>query len=118
MPIAIVTPAAAIVVVDPDPSRAALAVLDGCTLGVAGSTLRLGPPTVLWVNEMLAAMDRVGRFDHLDQVKVPTLLIGGGRVETLTTEAVALSSGGNRRLIGAYAMLQLLLPAESLNFRG
>ena len=39
------------------------------------------------------------------------LLIGGGRVETLTTEAVALSSGGNRRLIGAYAMLQLLLPA-------
>jgi putative thiamine transport system permease protein len=42
---------------------------------------------------------------------LPTLLIGGGRVETLTTEAVALSSGGNRRLIGAYAMLQLALPA-------
>ena len=42
---------------------------------------------------------------------LPTLLIGGGRVETLTTEAVALSSGGNRRLIGAYAALQLLLPA-------
>lgn len=42
---------------------------------------------------------------------LPTLLIGGGRIETLTTEAVALSSGGNRRLIGAYAVLQLLLPA-------
>lgn len=42
---------------------------------------------------------------------LPTLMIGGGRVETLTTEAVALSSGGNRRLIGAYAVLQLLLPA-------
>ena len=42
---------------------------------------------------------------------LPTLLIGGGRVETLTTEAVALSSGGNRRLIGAYALLQLALPA-------
>lgn len=41
---------------------------------------------------------------------LPTLLIGGGRVETLTTEAVALSAGGNRRLIGAYAVLQLLLP--------
>jgi putative thiamine transport system permease protein len=40
-----------------------------------------------------------------------TLLIGGGRVETLTTEAVALSSGGNRRVIGAYALLQLALPA-------
>lgn len=42
---------------------------------------------------------------------LPTLLIGGGRVETLTTEAVALSAGGNRRLIGAYAVLQLVLPA-------
>ncbi|MFN4153755.1 MAG: ABC transporter permease [Paracoccaceae bacterium] len=42
---------------------------------------------------------------------LPTLLIGGGRVETLTTEAVALSSGGNRRLIGAYALLQMGLPA-------
>lgn len=42
---------------------------------------------------------------------LPTLLIGGGRVETLTTEAVALSSGGNRRLIGAHALLQMALPA-------
>ena len=42
---------------------------------------------------------------------LPTLLIGGGRVETLTTEAVALSSGGNRRLIGAAALLQMALPA-------
>jgi putative thiamine transport system permease protein len=41
---------------------------------------------------------------------LPTLLIGGGRVTTLTTEAVALSSGGNRRIIGTYAMLQLSLP--------
>jgi putative thiamine transport system permease protein len=39
------------------------------------------------------------------------LLIGGGRIETLTTEAVALSSGGNRRVIGAYALLQMVLPA-------
>lgn len=42
---------------------------------------------------------------------LPTLLLGGGRIETLTTEAVALSSGGNRRLIGAYALLQMVLPA-------
>lgn len=41
---------------------------------------------------------------------LPSLLIGGGRVETLTTEAVALSSGGNRRLIGAYTLLQLAIP--------
>lgn len=42
---------------------------------------------------------------------LPTLLVGGGRVTTLTTEAVALSSGGNRRIIGAFALLQMLLPA-------
>ena len=42
---------------------------------------------------------------------LPSLLIGGGRVETLTTQAVALSSGGNRRIIGAYGLLQMLLPA-------
>jgi putative thiamine transport system permease protein len=41
---------------------------------------------------------------------LPSLLIGGGRVETLTTEALALASGGNRRLIGATALLQSLLP--------
>ncbi|WP_296418396.1 ABC transporter permease [Pseudooctadecabacter sp.] len=37
-----------------------------------------------------------------------TLLIGGGRVSTLTTEAVALSSGGDRRAIGVYGLLQTL----------
>ncbi len=41
---------------------------------------------------------------------LPTLLIGAGRVETVTTEAVALASGGNRPLIGVYATLQMLLP--------
>ncbi|WP_316858803.1 ABC transporter permease subunit [uncultured Cohaesibacter sp.] len=39
-----------------------------------------------------------------------TILMGGGRWETITTEAVSLSAGGNRRLIGLYAMLQMLLP--------
>lgn len=41
---------------------------------------------------------------------LPTLLIGGGRVTTLTTEAVALASGGNRRIAGAAALAQTLLP--------
>jgi putative thiamine transport system permease protein len=40
-----------------------------------------------------------------------TVLIGGGRLGTITTEAVALASGGNRRIIGVYAFLQMLLPA-------
>lgn len=41
---------------------------------------------------------------------LPTLLIGAGRWPTLTTEAVALAAGGDRRVIGVYAFLQLLLP--------
>lgn len=41
---------------------------------------------------------------------LPTLLVGGGRYPTLTTEAVTLSSGGDPRLIGLYALLQMALP--------
>ncbi len=41
---------------------------------------------------------------------LPTLLIGAGRIVTITTEAVALSSGGDRRAIGIYALLQTLVP--------
>ena len=42
---------------------------------------------------------------------LPTLLIGAGRLTTVTTEAVALASGGNRRVIGVFAFLQMALPA-------
>ncbi|MEO0426993.1 MAG: ABC transporter permease subunit [Pseudomonadota bacterium] len=41
---------------------------------------------------------------------LPTLLIGAGRVATLTTEAVALSAGGDRRLIGLYGLAQAAAP--------
>ncbi len=41
---------------------------------------------------------------------LPTLMAGAGRFETLTTEAVALASGGNRRLLALYALVQMLLP--------
>lgn len=41
---------------------------------------------------------------------LPTILIGAGRWETITTEAVALSAGGNRRIIGVYALIQMALP--------
>ena len=37
---------------------------------------------------------------------LPTLLVGGGRLSTLTTEAVALSAGGDRRAIGVYGLAQ------------
>ena len=42
---------------------------------------------------------------------LPTLLLSGGRIPTLTTEALALASGGNHRLIGAFSVLQMALPA-------
>ena len=41
---------------------------------------------------------------------LPTLFAGGGRFTTLTTEAVALSAGGNRRSVAVFAVLQSLLP--------
>ena len=41
---------------------------------------------------------------------LPTVLIGQGRLSTVTTEAVALASGGNRRVVGVYAVLQMALP--------
>jgi putative thiamine transport system permease protein len=41
---------------------------------------------------------------------LPTLFAGGGRFVTLTTEAVGLAAGGDRRVIGVYAFLQALLP--------
>lgn len=41
---------------------------------------------------------------------LPTLFIGGGRIETVTTEAVSLSAGGNRASLAVQAVLQALLP--------
>ena len=41
---------------------------------------------------------------------LPTLLLGAGRVATVTTEAVSLAAGGNRRLIGVWALVQACLP--------
>lgn len=41
---------------------------------------------------------------------LPTLFIGAGRFQTVTTEAVTLASGGQRSLTAAYAWLQFILP--------
>lgn len=41
---------------------------------------------------------------------LPTQLLGAGRITTITTEAVALSSGANRNLISVWALVQLTLP--------
>ena len=41
---------------------------------------------------------------------LPTQLLGAGRVPTITTEAVALAAGGDRRLAAAYGLAQSVLP--------
>ncbi len=41
---------------------------------------------------------------------LPTVLLGGGQISTLTTEAVALMSGFDRRISAIYALCQALLP--------
>ncbi len=42
---------------------------------------------------------------------LPTLWLGAGRIPTLTSRAVALSSGGEAQTLAAQALWQLLLPA-------
>ncbi|MEZ5777505.1 MAG: ABC transporter permease subunit [Paracoccaceae bacterium] len=44
---------------------------------------------------------------------LPTLFLGAGRIATLTTEAVTLSSGSDRRVTGVYAVLQSVLPVAA-----
>jgi putative thiamine transport system permease protein len=84
-------------------------------IGLAGAALGASANRVFWHLRLpmllrpVVAAAAVGLAVSVGQY-LPTLLIGGGRVVTLTTEAVALSSGGNRRIIGAYAMVQTLLP--------
>jgi len=37
-------------------------------------------------------------------------MIGAGKIESLTTEAISLASGADRRLVGVYGLLQALVP--------
>ena len=41
---------------------------------------------------------------------LPTLLAGGGRIATITTEAVTLANGASRRTSAVYAIIQMGLP--------
>ncbi|MCF7361824.1 ABC transporter permease [Vibrio sp. A1-b2] len=47
---------------------------------------------------------------------LPTLILGAGRISTVTTEAVALSSGLDRRVSAIYAICQALLPLLFFSF--
>ncbi len=60
--------------------------------------------TCLWSTAAVGFAVSVAQF-------LPTLYIGEGRIVTVTTEAVTLSSGGQRSMVAAFAWLQWLLPA-------
>ncbi|WGH78449.1 ABC transporter permease [Jannaschia ovalis] len=83
---------------------------DGRLARVAAG-LGAGPDRVLWRLRlpMLAApllvAAAVGIAVSVGQY-LPTLLLGGGRIDTLATEAVALAAGGDRRAIGVWGLGQ------------
>ncbi|WP_051539604.1 ABC transporter permease [Sulfitobacter sp. 20_GPM-1509m] len=74
--------------------------------------LGAGPDRVLWMVRLpmllrpVLTAAAVGFAVSVGQY-LPTLLVGAGRVPTLTTEAIALASGGDRRVIGVYALAQM-----------
>ncbi|MFT3850779.1 MAG: hypothetical protein QM739_19545 [Propionivibrio sp.] len=81
------------------------------TARVLGHTRLRACLSVKWpmlVKPVLAAL-AVGFSVSIAQY-LPTLFAGGGRFPTVTTEAVALSAGGNRRVLAVQALLQVLLP--------
>ena len=56
---------------------------------------------------MAGLTHRIGERVVLQDVAIT---VPAGRFVTLTTEAVTLAAGGDRRVIGVYAFLQSLLP--------
>ncbi|WP_033298318.1 ABC transporter permease [Psychromonas ossibalaenae] len=84
-------------------------------LDKAALSLGLSPLQVWWKIKLPVLMPAVciawavGISVSLAQY-LPTLMLGGGRIVTLTTEAVALSSGQDRRISAIYALLQSLVP--------
>ena len=63
-------------------------------------TLLLQPLLLAWAIGIAVS---IGQY-------LPTLMIGAGKIETLTTQAVSLASGADRRLVGVYGLLQALVP--------
>ncbi|TDX27951.1 ABC transporter permease [Rhodovulum visakhapatnamense] len=88
-----------------DPRHATVAAALGAGPGRIFRTVRL--PMLLAPVLTAAAVGfavSVGQY-------LPTLLPGGGRIRTLTTEAVALAAGGDRRIIGVTVLVQTALVA-------
>ncbi|MEA4258422.1 ABC transporter permease subunit [Klebsiella pneumoniae] len=85
-------------------------------LTVVARTLGWGSTRIFWLltlpsltRPLLTAL-AVGFSVSIAQY-LPTLWLGAGRIPTLTSQAVALSSGGEAQTLAAQALWQLLLPA-------
>jgi putative thiamine transport system permease protein len=84
-------------------------------LRVVAATLGISGWRFLWrvkwplLKASLAAAFAVGFAVSVAQY-LSTLYVGAGRFNTVSTEAVALASGGQRSLTAAYAALQALAP--------
>ncbi len=82
-----------------------------CTAQALGHSRLSACLSIKWpmlIRPILAAM-AVGFAVSVAQY-LPTLFSGGGRFATVTTEAVALSAGGNRRVLAVQSLLQTALP--------
>ena len=106
MHLVLVLPYLLLVLADPfntlDPRYRTIAA--GLGLSPARQFWRLRLPLLL---TPIAGAVAVGMAVSIGQY-LPTLLAGGGRVPTLTTEALALAAGGDRRVIGAYGLAQAM----------
>jgi putative thiamine transport system permease protein len=80
----------------------------GFCLGAGRARVFFGLTLPLLLRPILAAA-AVG-FSVSLSLYLPTLFAGAGRFETLATEAVALATGGDRRLAGVFGFLQAALP--------
>ncbi len=87
-----------------DPRYARIAL----TLGVPPWKILLQVKLVMLLRPVLIAV-AVGFAVSVAQF-LPTQFVGAGRLSTLTTEALSLSAGGNRRIVGMFAATLALLP--------
>ncbi|MBL8697425.1 MAG: ABC transporter permease subunit [Alphaproteobacteria bacterium] len=77
-------------------------------LGAPPWRVMLGVKVPILLRPVLVAM-AVGFAVSVGQY-LPTLFAGAGRVATLTTEAVTLAAGADRRILATYALAQAALP--------
>lgn len=78
------------------------------TLGASPTRALLAVRLPMLLRACLAAL-AIGMAVSIGQF-LPTQLVAAARWPTITTEAVTVSSGGNRRTLAIYALLQTLVP--------